>query len=171
MTRNSLNITTSNEIFYPVIFQTSWLQIFMPQNSQILVQYAIFSVSWLSIQLNCDANIRIEKCWHVVFPKIFFFPIVVNFYLVVSFETFDEGLHVGNFVVETDRIWVHRIAIGKSGITVKKNEKKLEKRKGKLKSFSCTQRFPFFRSFIAKGGLISKRFWLWLKSQKNVENH
>ena len=60
----------------------------------------------------------------------FFFPIVVNFYLVVSFETFDEGLHVGNFVVETDRIWVHRIAIGKSGITVKKKkEKKLENRK------------------------------------------
>ena len=80
---------------------------------------------------------------HVTFPKIFF-PIAVNLYLVVSFETSDEGLHVSNFVMETDRIWVHRIAIGKSGITVKKNEKKLEKRKGKLKSFSCTQRFPFF---------------------------
>jgi hypothetical protein len=56
----------------------------------------------------------------VAFPKIF---IVVNFYLVVSFETSDEGLHVGNFVMETDRIWVHRIAIGKSGITVKKKRK------------------------------------------------
>ena len=60
---------------------------------------------------------------YVAFPKVFF-PISVNFYLVVSFETSDEGLHVGNFVMETDRIWVHRIAIGKSGITVKEKKKK-----------------------------------------------
>ena len=95
----------------------------------------IIFFSWFRLAFNIGTGKIAHVFWafcnfdYVAFPKIFF-PIVVNFYLVVSFETSDEGLHVGNFVMETDRIWVHRIAIGKSGITVKKKKKKkLENRK------------------------------------------
>ena len=46
-------------------------------------------------------------------------------YLIISLEAFDEGLHVGDFVVKTDRIWVDRISISKGRITVKERKKKI----------------------------------------------
>ena len=52
--------------------------------------------------------------------------LLVFSYLVVSLETSNKGLHVGDFVMKTDRIWMNCTAIGKSCITVKEKIRKLK---------------------------------------------